>query len=110
MVLWLGGGGVGVRNFQTKILINFLAKLGNSKHFSFFSKKKKKKKIGGGGNFQNIFPTKFLAKSGNSKHFSFFSFFSKKFQKKLIVVTFSAKIVDTLFPAISITHQGCACT
>merc|ERR1712148_60432 len=70
----IGGGG----NFQNIFPTNFLAKSGNSKHFSFFSKKKKK--IGGGGvkKFQNIFLINFLAKSGNSKHFSFFSFFSKK--------------------------------
>merc|ERR1712074_205237 len=55
--------------FQTKILINFLAKSGNSKHFWFFSKKK----IGGGVKFSKKISINFLAKSGNYKHFSFFS-------------------------------------
>ena len=65
---------------------------------------KKKKKI------QNIFLINFLAKSGNSKHFSFFSFFSKKNNCGHYFCLLSTKTVDTLFPAISITHQGCACT
>ena len=60
--------------------------------------------------FQNIFLINFLAKSGNSKHFSFFSFFSKKINCGHYFCLLSTKIVDTLFPAISITHQGCACT
>ena len=64
-------GGEEVYNFQTKNLINFLAKSGNSNHFSFFSKKI------------------------NCGHY---------------FCLLSTKIVDTLFPAISITHQGCACT
>ena len=38
-----GGGGGGVTKVQNIFLINFLAKSGNSKHFSFFSFFSKKK-------------------------------------------------------------------
>ena len=62
----------------------------------------------GGGELRNVFLIKFLAKSGNSKHYSFFS---KKIE---IVVTMFAKHLQKKWslclPAISITHQGCACT
>ena len=68
----------GRSKFQKFILIDFLAKLGRSKHFSFFFHflvRTEWGPRGGGQNFQNLFLIDFLAKLANSKHFSFFSHF-----------------------------------
>ena len=66
-----------------------------------------------GGNFWIVFLINFLAKSGNSKHFSFFSFPPPQKKEKIVVTMFAwhlRKKWSLCLPAISITHQGCACT
>ena len=89
----MGGG----QNFQKFILIDFLAKLGNSKHFSFFFFIFWFGPSGGGQNFQKLFLIDFLAKLANSKHFLFFfSFFGGRSKFRVDRVG-AVKIFKNLF-------------
>ena len=60
--------------------------------------------------FQSIFWSIYSQNQAILNTFNFFLFFQKKINCGHYFCLLSTKIVDTLFPAISVTHQGCACT
>ena len=89
----VSGGG----NFQNIFLINFLAKSGNSKHFSFFSKQKKIWRGVGVKNFKIFFWYIFSPYQAILSTFRFFRFFQKKINCGHYVCLPSTKIVVTMF-------------